>query len=559
MKTQIYREGVILLLLFILNIIIRFPVVSHEVGTDGFFVHELANSILNYGYAKWILHPLSFFGLFPLSYPSTQPFLLASISSISKITIEYAVLFNGFFLAIVGTFSSYILALKVRNDRLFAFFVAFVFSLSPIFLRYTSWEGSSRGLFIALWPLFIFLILSLREKYKNKYNLYILLVFLMIFILATHRVSFFLFITIAAFFLSLILERIYNTNLIVKIINKLTPKIVSVHIFYILLIFSIIFFLVQFSGLSFYTGSYSAKLSTGFLNPSSEGGLLNSVINMATSYFGKIGILFSLALIGYFLFFFKTLYDFNTRFIILNILFSLPLLGLKDYMPLFLLPFFSVLIGLTVLAILNKIDQRKIIKKYIIIVFLIISMVFSMYVLFHWRSDISTYQPISEPTYNAANFITGKTNNTIITNVGGYGVEISAISGRPVLPLGGASVHWISPGQLIYDFENQSEMSFIPIEFSQLSLQSDYILDVKGVSNAKDDWANNIMYNKVDSKIARDTLKKYRISYLYRVEGLPDKIAYYGYRQSDFLVDLAGKGNKIFDDSIGSIWYLDEK
>ena len=66
-----------------LNILVRFYLMSnHEVGADSFVIHNLANSISDYGTAKWIIHPLSYFGLTPLSYPCAVPYILSGISRI---------------------------------------------------------------------------------------------------------------------------------------------------------------------------------------------------------------------------------------------------------------------------------------------------------------------------------------------------------------------------------------------------------------------------------------------------------------------------------------------
>jgi len=62
--------------LVLLNVALRYPTTSHEVGVDSFVIHGLANSISENGYAKWVVHPLSIFGFYPYSYPSGVPYLL---------------------------------------------------------------------------------------------------------------------------------------------------------------------------------------------------------------------------------------------------------------------------------------------------------------------------------------------------------------------------------------------------------------------------------------------------------------------------------------------------
>ena len=60
----------ILFIIILLSLIIRIPFTPHEIGNDSFYVHSMTHSIIQEGYAKWVIHPASLFGLYPYSYPS---------------------------------------------------------------------------------------------------------------------------------------------------------------------------------------------------------------------------------------------------------------------------------------------------------------------------------------------------------------------------------------------------------------------------------------------------------------------------------------------------------
>ena len=78
------RTKVILFsLLIMLGLIFRYPTTPHEIGWDSFTVHLMANSISEFGYAKWWLHPASVIGWYPYSSVSAVPFLLSGISPVS--------------------------------------------------------------------------------------------------------------------------------------------------------------------------------------------------------------------------------------------------------------------------------------------------------------------------------------------------------------------------------------------------------------------------------------------------------------------------------------------
>jgi len=56
-----------LLFLCVINLAIRYPRTPHELGYDGFIYHGMTVSLVQNGYALWILHPLSQAGRFSFS------------------------------------------------------------------------------------------------------------------------------------------------------------------------------------------------------------------------------------------------------------------------------------------------------------------------------------------------------------------------------------------------------------------------------------------------------------------------------------------------------------
>src|SRR5207249_10837586 len=149
---MILRKRVVYCLLLALssaNILFRYPFdVGHELGADTTFVHTLATGIIQQGRATWILHPLSYFGLYALSYPSAVPFTLASISLTSGVPPEGAMLSFGWIVAIAGSWGAYLAARSIRRDDMFAVAVAVLFSLTPFYLKDTFCAGSSGGLVV---------------------------------------------------------------------------------------------------------------------------------------------------------------------------------------------------------------------------------------------------------------------------------------------------------------------------------------------------------------------------------------------------------------------------
>ena len=75
-------------LLIVLNLILRIPFYPHEYGADSFVIHILANSVSQFGHARWWINPLSVVGLYPYSECSAVPFILSEISQCTGIDGE---------------------------------------------------------------------------------------------------------------------------------------------------------------------------------------------------------------------------------------------------------------------------------------------------------------------------------------------------------------------------------------------------------------------------------------------------------------------------------------
>ena len=147
-------------LLIILNIILRFQVVSHEIGADSFLMHIMANSLNEFGYAKWFLHPLSLFGLYPASYTSTMQFFLSGISQCTGMEMRWGIFLYCAFIGLLSMFTAYLMAGEIIDNDLFKLLAAFGFSTAPAALGYTTWAIPTRGLLVVLAPLLIYLLLK---------------------------------------------------------------------------------------------------------------------------------------------------------------------------------------------------------------------------------------------------------------------------------------------------------------------------------------------------------------------------------------------------------------
>lgn len=191
-----------LILLVILITIIRIPINASYVGerdTDSAFFDHLSESIIADGFAKWLLHPASAFGLAEFSYPCFAPFALALASIMTGLTrlgLFTALSFN---FGIIGMLVAYITGYAYFRVHSMAFFVAFAFSLNPSFIKYTNDGSFSRVFFLILFMCLIYIIIN--NKLANSYK-YLLIIFFSFLILITHRMSLILLLLLSLSYIS---------------------------------------------------------------------------------------------------------------------------------------------------------------------------------------------------------------------------------------------------------------------------------------------------------------------------------------------------------------------
>ncbi len=213
-KNEISRRKKVILftLLIILNVVLRIPSIPHEKGGDSFVIHSYANSITSLGVAEWWTNWISVFGLYPYSYASTIPFSLSGLSQLTgldSIEMEYTILLFSVVIGLISIFTAYSLAGTVYDNFIFKYIMALFFSISQGVLIFSTWEISTRGPFIILMPLYLYILLK-----RMHYGKTILLVSILgVFLAATHHFFYFLIpLTVLYLFMNILLKIIPNWN-----------------------------------------------------------------------------------------------------------------------------------------------------------------------------------------------------------------------------------------------------------------------------------------------------------------------------------------------------------
>ncbi len=347
-KFEVKKEYWLLLLLFILNIVIRIPTTPHGPDvTDSIFVWSLANSINDSGCITWILNPLSFFGIYAVSYPSGHPVVLSIVSQVTGIDAEYVILICGFLLAALGMLASYIMALRFSKNHLFAFLTAFAFSTAPIFVEYTRWTATARGLFLAFLPLLLWGIFSFSKNYTVHKRILFLSIFIFVTLLAVHRTSYLLALVIVALIITMIIWHLKDKQALMPLLERIPKNGFPV----IIGLLCVGAFLLQFSGISFYGNIWYNYQTGAFATGTNTFKLL---LNMTTNYIGQIGILLPAGVIGFFIFVKKSEKSFSEVLIVTTIILFLAISALGHYVPLILLPFVALLISLALSRLIQS-------------------------------------------------------------------------------------------------------------------------------------------------------------------------------------------------------------
>lgn len=367
--------------LILLNVIFRIPVTPHEIGHDSFMMHFLADSISEFGYAKWWLNPLSIVGLYPYSVSSALPFYLSGASQIMSMDMEHTIWIVLSIFGIFSAFTAYLMAGAIRDDKIFQFITAFIYSTSTGILVYTTWSASGRGLFLVLLPLFIYFLIKSRFSLL-KYGIFTVVFFILL--LATHNMVYLVAPIILGFFISLV-------------ISNIQLKSSNLYRGVILLIF-FAFFLIQLS--------------------------VKKVVlyNIILSYARYTGVLIVFAIGGFVFLLFKNNKTFEERFLIIALLFLTPILSIVLYSKYFMIPLEVLLVSYGIMNLI-KVSKTKKYTKYvyfIIIIFFSLSVGLAEFYQFGRTSsdDQNTLTPFwaEDSIVNAALWTKSYTEKTMMTD-----------------------------------------------------------------------------------------------------------------------------------------------
>ena len=463
---------IVFVLLILLNIILRYPVVPHEIGWDSFVVHSVVNSLSESGFAKWWLHPTSVIGSYPFSIGGAVPFLLSAISQLSGFNVDLSILLYSIIIGLICIFISYIMAGSFFDDSRFKFLVAFGFSTCSAILTFTSWTASTRTLFtVVLLPLILYLLLKTRQSFKY----YLLLGFIFVLGLSTHHYVYFTIpIIFSAFFLDFI--QLFKKYIYISNIKK---NILYCIIFLVAILYP--FFTRMFMyGERAYAGSRYGYLLILF-----------------QSYFRYSGLLFLFAVIGFIYLVAKSRKNHEEWFILISFASFSPLLYMETYAKWFMPAYVFIFSGISLTNILKHV-------KTFAIILMLASILFSGYYQLIYFLNVND-RCISEKEYASGEWISSRIDGTLIGTSQYSTLNIFSISETPTLTISDM-LNYLN-GFIYYD------ETLVVQKYKMTSLNF-YMKDPYEINIPSVEWSVSALSNwDVNGWKVEDLRKRYNISH----------------------------------------------
>jgi len=498
--------------LIVLNIILRFPATPHEIGWDTFVIHALANSISEFGWARWWINLLSIGGFYPNSYASVVPFLVSGISQCTGINMEWTVWLFCTLTGIFTVFFAYILAGAIRDDDFFKFLVAFGYSLAPGLLYFSTWQLSTRGLFIILLPLFIYLILKTRDSLK-----YVpLAIILFMVLVVTHHLFYFTIPVILSYITAVILYKLKG-HIKVKV--------------------------PEFANLSF-IGVFVIMLSIPFftyLFISETGSKYEWVILLAQTYVRHVGVLLVFAIGSFVYLSLKNNKRFEDWFLLISLICFTPLVYMYRYSKWFLIIFVIILAGITLTNVAKTYNKRAKSVFTIIVIGLLLSVSFSGFYQ-HYRniegSAIYNERYMEDGTYVAGLWIKDNIGKRMVCN--DIAARIFAISEVPTL-IGDGTI------DMTYGFTNITDLNISKVS----PLSAMYYFEGPYIRTPHTTYTGYYvsLLNEVefDSYWGKPIIPRFNLSYVIENEDIGD---------NPFIMSVHREKDNTYDNGKIRIWCL---
>ena len=323
-KTVMFGLGAILLL----SIVLRYPLVEHErFQADSYALHHMSQSIVDYGYSRWIYNPLSYVGFYPLSYPSGVPFVISELSILCGSSVEVSILLLSVVLGALFALGTFILAREFIGPHEFVLLAVLLVTLGPRFVDTTYWVGSARG------PLVVIMLLAvatlIRFGSSNQKSLAVIGALFVITCFTLHHMAVLLVVFGLAYILSM-----SGSQYLYRRVERRQMVIVG---FYSAIVAAVL--LGAFGFFDFFSESIIRNFVVDDYIFDFDSEIATAFSNMAASYVHQMGFVLLFAVIYGISLVRGRGIGVKKVFPVVLLLLFVPLLGSAQYLTMLLLPF----------------------------------------------------------------------------------------------------------------------------------------------------------------------------------------------------------------------------
>jgi hypothetical protein len=153
MKRRAASQWLALLFVILVGVLLRYPRFPNEFAGDTLELHYFTDAIRQVGYVGFVMSPLSWFGVYPVSYPLGVPVLAAILGSLSGMPSDDALALAGIMTGVLGTLGCFCLGHRLTGSFSAALVCAAVFATSGYHVSQSIAGVSGRAMVMSLFPL----------------------------------------------------------------------------------------------------------------------------------------------------------------------------------------------------------------------------------------------------------------------------------------------------------------------------------------------------------------------------------------------------------------------
>ncbi len=161
----------------LIGVLLRYPRFPNEFSGDTLELHFFVDAIRDVGFVGFVMSPLSWFGVYPVSYPLGVPIVAAMLGAASGMQSDDALALSGILCGVLGALGSFCLGHRLTGSFSAGLLCAAAFSLSGYHISQTIAGMSGRAMVMSLFPtvLLLFALDSMGRLIQAKISVLLIL------------------------------------------------------------------------------------------------------------------------------------------------------------------------------------------------------------------------------------------------------------------------------------------------------------------------------------------------------------------------------------------------